>query len=305
MILVTGGLGTIGAQTARALLDLGQQVVVTQRRHSDVPSFLAGRVTVEPLDTTDRDAFIALGRRHEIRGIVHLAAGGLEVVEDQVELLRVNAAGLINALECARAWGVDRFAVASSIGVYAGRPERVWHERLALPAPPPGLHPIPAFKRVVELLTIQGLVGSGVHPILLRIGTIWGPLADPASPFISFPALIAAAAKGLEPPTLHADDGGDRCYAPDAGRAIAMLMTTPTLRHEVYNISSGRPATNRDFAGALLALDPEAQIELMPGGESAPHLDIARLVSDTGFAPSYDIVSGVADYHEWLSGHER
>ena len=38
MILVTGGLGTIGAQTARALLDLGHEVVVTRRHHSDVPS---------------------------------------------------------------------------------------------------------------------------------------------------------------------------------------------------------------------------------------------------------------------------
>jgi hypothetical protein len=28
---------------------------------------------------------------------------------------------------------------------------------------------------------------------------------------------------------LHADDGGDRCYAPDAGRAIALLTTTETL----------------------------------------------------------------------------
>jgi nucleoside-diphosphate-sugar epimerase len=38
MILVTGGLGMIGAQTARALVDLGQEVVVTQRR-TEVPSF--------------------------------------------------------------------------------------------------------------------------------------------------------------------------------------------------------------------------------------------------------------------------
>jgi nucleoside-diphosphate-sugar epimerase len=305
MILVTGGLGTIGAQTARALLDLGQHVVVTQRHRADVPSFLAGRVEVESLDTTDRDAFLALGGRHEFSGIVHLAAGGLEVVDDPVELLRVSTAGLINALECARTWGVDRFAVASSIGVYAGRSELVWHERLGLPAPPPGLHPIAAFKRVVELLTTQGLMGSGVHPVILRIGTIWGPLADPATPFISFPALIDAVAKGLEPPSLHADDGGDRCYSPDAGRAIAMLMTTPTLRHEVYNISTGRPATNRDFADALRALDPEAHIELLPGGESGPFLDVDRLMTDTGFASSYDVASAVADYHEWLSGHER
>ena len=48
MILVTGGLGMIGAHTARALVDLGHEVVVTAHRRTEVPSFLAGRVTVEP-----------------------------------------------------------------------------------------------------------------------------------------------------------------------------------------------------------------------------------------------------------------
>ena len=67
MILVTGGLGMIGAHTARALADLGQEVVVTTHRRSDVPSFLAGRVTVESLDVTDRDAFLALADRHARR----------------------------------------------------------------------------------------------------------------------------------------------------------------------------------------------------------------------------------------------
>ncbi|MGH3152708.1 MAG: NAD-dependent epimerase/dehydratase family protein, partial [Streptosporangiaceae bacterium] len=47
MILVTGGLGMIGANTARALTDLGHDVVVTGHRRTEVPSFLAGRVTVE------------------------------------------------------------------------------------------------------------------------------------------------------------------------------------------------------------------------------------------------------------------
>ena len=53
-VLVTGGLGMIGAHTAGALADLGHEVVVTAHHRTEVPSFLAGRVTVEALDVTDR-----------------------------------------------------------------------------------------------------------------------------------------------------------------------------------------------------------------------------------------------------------
>lgn len=66
MILVTGGLGMIGAHTARALVDLGHEVVTAHRR-AKVPSFLAGRVAVESLDVTDRNVFLA--DRHDISDI--------------------------------------------------------------------------------------------------------------------------------------------------------------------------------------------------------------------------------------------
>lgn len=266
-ILVTGGLGNIGSHTAKALLDLGQEVVVTSRRYADVPSFLADRVVVESLDVNDRDRFVDLGKRHDFSGIVHLAAGGLELT-DRIEFLRVNTTGLLNALDAARTWGVRRFSVASSIGVYAGRPEVGLHEDLSLPSTPE-THPIPFFKKAVEIITTSALTGTEVHPILLRIGTVWGPLGMPDSPFIPFPAVIDAVAKGKGIPSLYADDGGDRCYAPDAGRAIAQLMTTETLRHTIYNVSSGTPATNGDIAEAITKAAPGTEIELVPGRANA------------------------------------
>lgn len=253
MILVTGGLGMIGAHTARALVDLGREVVVTTHRRTEVPSFLAGNVTVEALDVTDRDAFLALGDRYDISDVVHLA--GSIADEDPVQFFRTDLTGLLNALDAARTWGVRRFAVASSLGVYTGRTEIPWQEDLALPttALP---HLIIAFKKAVEPLTTHSLQGSGVQPVVLRIGTIWGPLVDPETPFFHIPPYISAVLRGDEPQPLYADDGGDSCYAPDAGRAIALLTTTDVLRHDTYNVSSGRPYTNREIVDALQALSP-------------------------------------------------
>jgi nucleoside-diphosphate-sugar epimerase len=306
MIVVTGGLGMIGAHTARALVDLGHGVVVTSHRRTEVPSFLAGRVTVEILDVTDRDTFLALADRHDISDIVHLA--GSIPGEDPVRFFRTDTTGLLNALDAARTWGVRRFAVASSLGVYIGRTEIPWHEELALPAADLP-HLIIAFKKAVEPLTTHSLQGSGVQPVVLRIGTIWGPLVDPESPFFHIPPYINAVLRGEQPPPLYADDGGDCCYAPDAGRALALLMTAPTLRHNIYNVSSGRPFTNREFADALQAITPGLRLELRPGRQDGagddPYLDITRLSHDTGFAPAFDVASAVADYVAWRGVNPR
>jgi nucleoside-diphosphate-sugar epimerase len=250
---------------------------------------------VETLDTTDRDAFLALAQRHTISDIVHLA--GSIPADDPVHFFRTETTGLLNALDAARTWQVRRFAVASSLGVYLGNTENPWHEGLALPtADLP--HLIVAFKKAVEPLTTHTLRGSGVHPIVLRIGSIWGPLMDPESPFSPIPPRVSALLRGDPPPPLPTDLGGDWCYAPDAGRAIALLTTTDALRHDVYNVSSGRPCTNRQLAAALGA---DLPVEAPP----SPHMDISRLTADTGFTPEFDLTQAVKHYLAWRAGNPR
>jgi nucleoside-diphosphate-sugar epimerase len=301
-VLVTGGLGMIGAHTARALLDLGHQVVVTAHRRTEVPSFLADRVVVEALDVTDRDAFLALGDRHHITDIVHLA-GTIPDPDDPLRFFRTDTAGLLNALDAARTWGVRRFAVASSITVYFGQDGTSWHEGLALPtADLP--HLIVAFKKAVEPVTTHALRGSGVQPVVLRIGSTWGPLMDPESPFSPIPPYVSAVLRGEQPAPPDVD-GGDWCYAPDTGRAIALLTAAETLRYDTYNVSSGRPFTNRELAGALRAVTPDRDVELPPERQPGPHLDTTRLAAETGFAPEFDLAKAVTDYAAWRADNPR
>jgi len=316
MILITGGLGSIGSHTARALLDLGESVVLTAHRSTQVPEYLAhepeARVVVELLDTTEQASFLDIGKRHEITGIVHLAAARYDL-PDPVEYLRADTVGLLNALEAATRWGVRRFSVASSISVYAGVEGVPWHEDAALPVV--AGHQIPVFKKTAELFATLTGGRAGFDVVNLRIGTIWGPLGLPDSPFFALPRLLSAAVRGEAPdltpprPPAYADDAGDLCYVKDCGRAIALLMLAKRLNHGTYNVSSGRLVRTSEVVAAINAVVPGANITLPPGrNPNRPtdnYLDTTRLQTDTGFRPAYDVERAVPDYVDWLRTHDR
>jgi UDP-glucose 4-epimerase len=316
MILITGGLGSIGSHTARSVLDLGESVVLTAHRSTRLPEYLAGepggRVVVEPLDTTDEVTFLDIGKRHEITGIVHLAAGRYDL-PDPVEYLRAETLGLLNALKAATVWGVRRFSVASTIGVYAGVDEVPWREDAPLPAA--AAHQIHVFKKTAELFAALAGDKAGFDAVSLRIGTIWGPLGLPDSPFFPLPRLLSAAVWGEEPdltpprPPAYAEDGGDLCYVKDCGRAIALLMLAERLNHGTYNVSTGRLVRNSEVVAAINAAVPGANISLPagrdPGRPPDNYLDTTRLREDTGFRPEYDVERAVPDYVDWLRNHDR
>ena len=313
MILVTGGTGFIGSHTVRALHDLGQGSVLVSRRTAEVPGHLADLpVVAEQADVSDLAALREIGRRHEISAIVHLAgypapSGGRSDLDTTERLVD----GLFAIARVAQEWGVDRVAVASTIGVYGGvRHDGALTEDLPLPLTAP--HPIPRSKKITELLTEQFAEDTGVDVVNLRISGTWGPLGH-EDPFFAAPALAHAAASGhpldlsglLLPP--HVEDSLDLCYVKDTARAIALLTLADGLNHRTYNVASGRLTSNGEVVEALRHVAPDADLDLTSGGGSAwQPLDITRLTADTGFTPEYDTASAAADYVAWLrAGNER
>lgn len=314
MILITGGLGFIGSHTVRALLDLDQPCIAVRRRDTGLPAILAGeQVLVERADMTDLAELLAIGARHKITGILHLAgsvpwppSSGLPVDD-----ARKAIDSLLNVVRAAQEWGVTRVGVASTIGVYGGvAAEGPLDE--AMPLPMTSGHVIPAFKKIGELLTDHLADTTGIEIINYRISAIWGPLGRAASPFFAAPQLVHAAALGTELDLaplrmpVYAEDSIDMCYVKDCGRAIARLQLAGQLNHRTYNVASGRATTNAEVIDAIKKVAPEARIELPTGG-SAPrnHLDITRIQQDTGYRPAYDTETAVADYISWLrAGHK-
>ena len=313
MILVTGGSGFIGSHTVRALHGLGEPSVVMQRRSGQVPAYLADLpVVAEQADVADLDSLRAIGERHEITGIVHLAGypaprgtvGGIEATQGLLD-------GLLNIARVAAEWGVRRVSLASTIGVYGGI-QHTGPLTEDLPVLLTAPHPIPRSKKIAELLGEQLAEATGTEIVNLRISGTWGPLGH-EDPFFAAPALIHAAASGkpldlsglLIPP--HMGDGLDLCYVKDTGRAIALAQLAGHLQYRTYNVASGRVTTNAEVIAAIREAVPEAELDLPPGADRpGAALDITRLRQDTGFEPEYDTVRAAADYIAWLrAGNER
>jgi UDP-glucose 4-epimerase len=322
MILITGGLGFIGLHTTRALLEEGESCVLVQRRAPVLPDDLAPeagqRVFTEQADLTDLDSLLAVGDRHKITGIVHLAGsvpwppGAFEPVDGARLALR----SLLNVVEAAVRWEVPRIGLASTIGVYGGASggSPLGED---LPLPMTASHVIPLFKKIGELLGAHLAAATQTEVVNYRIGAIWGPGGRSPSVFFAAPALVHAAARGTAPDLsalrgpVYAGDGTDLCYARDCGRAIALLQTAGRLSESTYNVSSGRLTTNAEVIAAIGRVVPGWRYELpgrgpQDGPDPSIYLDISRLTRDTGYRPAWDTDAAVADYIGWLrAGHER
>lgn len=313
MILITGGLGFIGLHTAKRLLDMGEQVVLSQYRVRREPDFIKGdlgkRAFIETLDVTAAHDVIDLVRRHKVTGIVHLAVPGLGALS-AAEDYRVNVMGFLNILEAARLFNVRRVSLASSIAVYASLPEGPFREAALLPVD--SGNPTETFKKALEILGMHYASRTDLEVVALRIGSPFGPLyhslAAPTS------RICHAAAKGL--PTdftgarrgapYEADDTG-AFYVKDCAAAIQLLQMAEKLSHRIYNIGSESPMTYAGFVEAVKKAVPKAQVSLQPGRSPRQrpnaYMDITRIKQEVGYRPQYDVERGVAEYIDWLRKH--
>jgi UDP-glucose 4-epimerase len=338
MLLVTGGLGFIGAHTARAALEAHGGCVVTTRTSRALPAALAdasspahgneqeSRVAsprlgsiVDTLDIRDTEALIELGRRHGVTGIIHLAAAGIEL--PALEQIEQNMHGFLSAIAAASALGIDRVTFASSIGVYGVVPDTATTLSEDQPLPPEGLHGIQASKKMLEIAGDLASRSGGPDVVAVRVPAVWGPGGSPRSPFFSLPQLVHAAVNGDELPEVDGGSGLESVYVRDAGRALVAVQASEGLEHRLYNLGSGAP-TNAEVIEAIRDVTSDAAVADVAAPRAAVRdaapttahtdrpsvfgLDTSRIRADTDWTPVYSLQSGIADYVSWLrAGHER
>lgn len=319
-VVVTGGTGFVGASIARVLSDEGHEVVATFRSapRDDVLRYLAAgkaRVELVQADVAYRERMAELFAEVRPDALVHAAvqttiAPELEAT-DPDRMIESNVLGTTSVMAAAGLHGVSRAVYVSSSAVFPassiGDPPFTETD----PARPTRLYGITKYtseliwRRMAELHRISAASARIVAP--------YGPLesaSNSRSVMSPMQEWITAARerKPVRLPTWPASK--DWTYVVDTARAIALLVTSASLRHDLYNVGCGRMWTVEEVVAAIRRHYPEAKIEyeadasklnpsVGPFGLKAM-LAIDRIREDVGFTPAYDLDSGVAAYAAWL-----
>ena len=118
--LITGGLGFIGVNLARALLAKGEEVVLFDIvRASPLIHDIKDKVKIVQGDLASWAEVLAVVKQYKIDGIYHTGALLSASAEERpITAYQVNAGGTFNILEAARLFNVKRIIYTSTIASY-------------------------------------------------------------------------------------------------------------------------------------------------------------------------------------------
>jgi UDP-glucuronate 4-epimerase len=322
-VLVTGAAGFIGAATARALLERGEQVVGVDNLNDYYdPSLKSARLEnltrrfdnlfrFERLDFAHAQDLQRVADNIDIDRIVHLGAqaGVRYSIENPGAYVQSNLVGHANMLELARHRGIH-MVYASSSSVYGGNkslPFRV-EDRVDHP-----LSLYAATKKADELLS-ESYSNLYRLPLTgLRFFTVYGPWGRPDMAMWIFTKALFAG----EPLPLF--NGGqmrrDFTYVDDIVSGVIACLDSPpiddgqlksggnTSPHAIYNIGNSR---SEDLMRVVELLEQETGRKAIPdpqpmqiGDVKETFADISAIQRDHGFEPSTTIDEGIPRFVSW------
>ncbi len=303
-IFITGGYGHIGSWTALLLARQGQDIIVYDTS-DDTPDCLieiANRITFIKGDVLNFAALREAFEHHHtnIDGVVHTVATMGEFVEiDPHQNINLNVMGLVNVLELARVFEIEKVLYTSTGAVYGvvdGLPTE------SLPLYPTDLYA--STKTSAEHIGIQYAQTFGMDFRVARLYFVYGPGKLP-SRFIKLYKIAFGALEGLE--GLNMDKGADQkldfTYVEDAARGIALLFNAENLRHKVFNIATGQAHSVGEVVElAKKYTHSSVPVHVGPGElmRRSEALDIGRAAAELDYEPKVGLEEGIKRYADWL-----
>ncbi|MDB5408208.1 MAG: NAD-dependent epimerase [Rhodospirillales bacterium] len=303
-VVITGGLGFIGATLARRLVGLGGDVLILDSvlPGSGANPFnldgIADRVVVERCDIRDGDAM----RRH-LAGktfLFNLAAQTSHqgsMVEPLLDL-DINCRAQLALLETCRAVAPEIAIVFASTRQIYGRPEYLPVDEKH-PVRPPDVNGID--KAAAESFHLLYHRVHGLRSTALRLTNTYGPrmrIADARQAFVGH--WLRAVIEGREFEVWGGEQLRDLTYVDDAVEAFLLAAVAPSCAGLALNIG-GEAMTLRRLAELLLDANGGGRFAIREFPAERKQIDIGAFTSDdarfrslTGWAPRTGIAAGLA-----------
>jgi UDP-glucose 4-epimerase len=314
-VLITGGLGFLGSNLARELVEADAHVVIVD---SLVPEYggslhnIAGiedRVQVNVSDVRDEHSL-----RHLVRGqdvIFNLAGqtSHLDSMTDPYTDLEINCRAQLSILEACRTGNPSaRIVFASTRQIY-GRPRQL---------PVDESHPIAP----VDVNGINKTAGEWYHLLygrvygmrvaVLRLTNTYGPrmrVRDARQTFLGWWFRLILEGREL---TIYGDGSQRRdfTYADDATRAFLLAAVREEAVGQVYNLGSREVVGLRELAELVVDVNGSGSLELAPFPEDRKAIDIGDYYADftkiereLGWSPAVGLREGIGRSLDFYREH--
>jgi UDP-glucose 4-epimerase len=314
-VMITGGLGFIGSNLARSLVELGADVLLVD---SLIPDYggnlfnidgIADRVQVNVADIRQQSTMNYLVRD---RAVIFTLAGQVSHIDsmrDPYTDLEINCRSQLTILEACRYNNPRAKVVFAGTRQIYGRPTSlpVNESHLVRPTDVNGIN-----KAAGENYHLVYNNVFGVRACSLRLTNVYGPrqlLKHNRQGFIGWFIRLAIEKKTIQ---IFGDGSQlrDFVYVDDAADAFLRAGASEACNGEVFNVGGDRPISHRELTTLLIEIAGAGRVEYVEWPAEKKAIDIGSFYADsskfkytTGWAPSVDLREGltrtIAFYREY------
>ena len=316
-VMVTGGLGFIGSNLARVLVELGADVLLVD---SLIPAYggnlfnidgLADRLQVNIADIRQQSTMNYLVQGREV--IFNLAGqvSHIDSMLDPYTDLDVNCRSQLTILEACRNHNPSVKVVYAGTRQVYGRPDSlpVSESQLVRPTDVNGIN-----KAAGEYYHLVYNNVFGVRACSLRLTNVFGPrqlVKHNRQGFIGWFIRTAIENKTIQ---LYGDGSQlrDLVYVDDAADAFLRAGASDACNGEVFNVGGAAPISLKDLAATLVDIAGAGRVECVAWPADKKVIDIGSFYADstklaaaTGWAPAVSLQDGLRRAVEFYRANLR
>src|SRR3954462_9713333 len=304
-VLVTGGLGFIGSNLARQLVELGADVLLVDAMIEQYGGNLfniagfAERVRVNFADVRNESIMDVLVRDREV--IFNLAGqvSHIDSMRDPYTDLDINCRAQLSMLEACRKFNPSTKVVFAGTRQVYGKPDRlpVDEHHLVRPIDVNGVN-----KAAGEYYHLLYNNVFGVRACSLRLTNVYGPrqlIKHNRQGFIGWFIRLAIEGGSIQ---IYGDGSQlrDFVYVDDAADAFLRAGASDDCNGEAFNVGGDVPVSHSDLAAELVQISGAGRVEYVSWPPDKKVIDIGSFYADstrfmtaTGWKPAVPLADGL------------